>query len=218
MDNISFSVARSVLDELGPPPGLYCKNMEIKMKIEYDLQLARQRVIYLENELNTISKLIIAEQTVVNLQKEMYKSYQPYEPVQQPVQVKEVKEVQQPVKQLVKQLVQFQPPTDKFIFAVHELFKKNVSLQLSDIPHKLPANVLPPTGKKGLFTKWMDFVPGITKSTLNGDTNQKIQHIYISNLPQEKSKKNIYNKMCFQKNRGKPCTKLNDKGLCIFCN
>jgi len=215
MDNISFSVARSVLDELGPPPGLYCKNMEIKMKIEYDLQLARQRVIYLENELNTISKLIIAEQTVVNLQKEMYKSYQPYEPVQ----VKEVQQpVQQSVKQPVKQLVQFQPPTDKFIFAVHELFKKNVSLQLSDIPHKLPANVLPPVGKKGLFTKWMDFVPGITKSTLNGDTNQKIQHIYISNLPQEKSKKNIYNKMCFQKNRGKPCTKLNDKGLCIFCN
>ena len=169
----------------------------------------------------------------------MYKSYQPYEPVQQPVQVKEVKEVQKPVQQpvqqpvqvkevqqpvqqsvqqSVKQLVQFQPPTDKFIFAVHELFKKNVSLQLSDIPHNLPANVLPPTGKKGLFTKWMDFVPGITKSTLNGDTNHKTQHIYISNLPQEKSKKNIYNKMCFQKNRGKPCTKLNDKGLCIFCN
>ena len=106
-------------------------------------------------------------------------------------------------------------PTDKFIKAVCALFMKESPIMLSNIPHKLPRDVLPPKGNHGLFTKWMEQVPGCQKQVIPcSDISRKQFMYWIShdNIMPKKSK----DKICFQKQRGKPCN-LNDKGECKYC-
>jgi len=106
---------------------------EIKNKLEDELLIAKQKVAYLENELQKINKL---KQT----------------PTQQP---------------LIKQKPNINKPPPEFINAIYNLFSLENNIQLSNIPHRLPKNVLPPIGKKGLFTSWLDQVPNLNKKIRN---------------------------------------------------
>ena len=69
MSNIPYSVANSVLDELETQP--INKLSDIKAKLQYDLHYAKQKVIYIENELNKINELIITERRVNELKSQL---------------------------------------------------------------------------------------------------------------------------------------------------
>jgi hypothetical protein len=69
MSAIPYSVANYVLEDIGPPPGLNLS--EIKTKLQYELHNAKQKVNYLENELNKINELMVAEQRVHELKRQL---------------------------------------------------------------------------------------------------------------------------------------------------
>ena len=109
---------------------------EIKNRLEDELFIAKQKVAYLENELQKINKQPLIKQT----------------PTQQP---------------LIKQITNINKPSPEFINAIYNLFSLENNIQLSNIPHRLPKNLLPPIGKKGLFTSWLDQVPNLNKKIRN---------------------------------------------------
>lgn len=172
------------------------KNIEKKNKLEHDLVVAKQIVSLLEKELIKLDELIEVEKTV-----NMLRVNQTY-----------VQENIMPVIHNQEKIleVNISKPTDKFIEAVHALFLKESPIMLSNIPHKLPRDVLPPKGYHGLFTKWMDQVPGSQNKVIPCTDISRKQFMYW--IDHTKTKETT----CFQKQRGKPC-KLNSNGVCKYC-
>ena len=124
----------------------------------------------------------------------------------------------------------FKNPTSEFITAVYELLSRESPIRSSSIPHKLPKNVLPPIGYKGLFTSWMNQLINIKKQHVNDGYQEYDNYSLIypvleyQNLPQinklpviihQKFKKY---KVCWQKKRGKPCNNLDEHNICKFCS
>lgn len=172
------------------------KNLEKKKKLEHDLVVAKQIVSLLEKELEKLDDQIEIEVTINKLRA----SQTPAPVINNPENTTDA---------------DISKPTDKFIQAVHTLFMKESPILLSNIPHKLPKDVLPPKGHHGLFTKWIEQVPGCQKQLIACSDSSRRQYIYwIShdNIMQKKTNE----KVCFQKQRGKPCN-LNAKGECKYC-
>jgi hypothetical protein len=169
------------------------KDIERKKKLEHDLTVAKQIVSLLEKELAKINELIdverIVNQTQIHPQANVTTT-------------------------IINQDENISKPTDKFIQAVYTLFMKESPIMLSNIPHKLPHNVLPPKGYHGLFTKWMDQVPGSQMKIVTCSDTSRKQFMYW--IDHTNTTKTIKDKVCFQKRRGKPCN-LNDKGECKYC-
>jgi len=173
------------------------KNLEKKKKLEHDLIVSKQIVSLLEKELEKLNDQIEIEMTINTLRA----TQTPAPVVHNPENIEEV---------------DISKPTDKFIQAVYTLFMKESPIMLSNIPHKLPKDVLPPKGNHGLFTKWIELVPGCQKQVIPCSDHSRKQFMYwIShdNIMQAKTSKE---KVCFQKQRGKPCN-LNAKGECKYC-
>jgi hypothetical protein len=170
------------------------KDIEKKKKLEHDLVVAKQIVSLLEKELTKINELIEVEKTV---------------------------NIQENITPVINDQVEIQDeniskPTDKFIKAIYALFMKESPIMLSNIPHKLPRNVLPPKGHHGLFTKWMNQVPGSQYQIVPCLDVSRKQYMYWIDHISIKKTKTIKEKTCFQKLKGKPCN-LNDKGECKYC-
>lgn len=163
------------------------KDVERKNKLEHDLTVAKQIVSLLEKELTKINELINNSR------------------VNQPQTQENIKPViNNPDENISK-------PTDKFIQAVYTLFSQESPIMLSNIPHKLPRDVLPPKGYHGLFTKWMNQVPGSQMQIVPcSDISRKQFMYWIDHTKPSKEK------ICFQKQRGKPCN-LNSNGVCKYC-
>ena len=246
--NISLQVANSVLDDytssIYPPPGLYKVSLslppppppppsqqiitnymqyesniesnthilEIKSKLEYELFVAKQQVIDIENKLNKVNDFIMAEQKIIQDQH----IFQEQKVLQKQKVFQEQKVLQK--QKVFQEQIFHKKPTDEFIQAIYELFSKESPIQLSNIPHKLPNHVLPEKGHSGLFSRWLDQVPGLKKETITH--NSKLLYIYYLEADYVR-KQLIFNKenvrTCWQKQRRKPC-KLNKDGECKICD
>lgn len=231
--NIPFSVVNSVLDDYPPPPGL-CK----QHPRAYNLPLPPPPGLYKEQNVN---------QTIVNSDMEQivhkYKSFEPKSNVVNPLTLSEIKfkleyelvTAKQKIIEIefnlnkITELINSEKtlkasqevnkfPTAEFISEIYKLFSKESPLQLSNIPHKLPANVLPPKGHTGLFSNWLEQVPGLKKETITKNSKQLYMYYLESNQIKTllySNKENI--RMCWQKKRGKPCNNFNEKGQCKYC-
>jgi hypothetical protein len=173
------------------------KELDKKKKLEHDLVVAKEIVSLLEKELEKLNDQIEIEMAINKLRATQIQA--------QVIPVEDTTDVD------------ISKPTDKFIQAVHTLFMKESPIMLSNIPHKLPQDVLPPKGNHGLFTKWIEQVPGCQKQVIPNSNSSKKQFMYwidYNNTTVET--KTSKEKVCFQKKRGKPCN-LNDKGKCKYC-
>ena len=228
--NIPFSVVSSVLDDY-PPPGL-CK----QLPRTYNVPLPPPG-LYKEQNVNQIIANSDMEQIV-----HKYKSFEPKSNNVNPLTLPEIKfklecdlvtakqkiiEIEFNLSKITElinsdkiikenqELNKF--PTAEFISEIYKLFSKESPIQLSNIPHKLPANVLPPKGHTGLFSNWLEQVPGLKKEVITKNSKQ----LYIYYLESNQIKTLLYSnnnvKMCWQKKRGKPCNNFNEKGQCKFC-
>ena len=169
-----------------------------KKKLEHDLVVAKQIVSLLEKELEKLDDQIEIEMTINKLRASQ---------TQSPV-------VNNPEDTTTEDISK---PTDKFIQAVQTLFMKESPIMLSNIPHKLPRDVLPPKGHHGLFTKWMEQVPGCQKQVVPCSDSSRKQFMYwVEAKTTTVETKTSKERVCFQKQRGKPCN-LNDKGECKYC-
>ena len=182
-------------------------NAEKKKRLEHDLQLAKQTVDLLEKELKKLNELI-----EVNMSVNKLRTMQ--ENVTQPVPMIYSSE------NITKQ--NCITASDKFIQAVNTLFMKENPISMANIPHKLPRDVLPPKGIRGLFTLWMEQVPGCKIIINNNNNNRKEYLCWIDhNNTQIEASSNIQiktkKKICWQKQRGKPC-KIDKNGECISCD
>jgi hypothetical protein len=185
--NISLSVVNSVLDDYPPPPGLYIpyepKSNNVSSSTLNDIKFK------LEYELAT------AKQKIIEIEFNLSKIT---ELINTEKAVKENQEVNK-------------TPTLEFISEIYKLFSKESKIQLSNIPHKLPKHILPPKGYSGLFSNWLEQVPGLKKETIT--KNSKKIYLYYLELDQMKN----HIKICWQKKRGKQCNNLNEKGQCKYC-
>jgi hypothetical protein len=123
----------------------------------------------------------------------------------------------------------FAKPTPEFTDAVYALLSRESPIRSSSIPHKLPKNVLPPINHKGLFTSWMNQLINIKKQHVKDGSQEYdnysliypiLEYQYlpqINTLPVAYQKTKKY-KVCWQKNRGKPCNNLDEYGNCKFCS
>jgi len=174
------------------------KYSEKKKKLEHDLVVAKEIVSLLEKELSKLDEQIEIEMTINKL----IVTQTPVPVINNPEETTDV---------------DISKPTDRFINAIYILFMKESPILLSNIPHKLPKDVLPPKGNHGLFTKWIEQVPGCQKQLTACSDNSRKQYIYwidYNNITVET--KTSKEKVCFQKKRGKPCN-LNAKGECKYC-
>lgn len=184
LEVFNISVDDTNIKNIGPPPGLPLIPIENKkIKLEHTLSIEKQKINYIESCIKEINELLVVQSM----------------PIIKPI----------PIKPVVVE--DSNKPTSEFITAVYNLLSKEAPIQLSNIPHKLPSDVLPTKRQKGLFTKWMEQVPNIHIDIISNTDSKGIKKdVRIYSL------KNV--KVCFQKGRGKPCKKLNDKGLCKYCN
>lgn len=201
---------RTLDTTIGPPPGLYKSPfvqaippettqvksktyslLEIKSKLEIEMIQAQQKVISCKVELTKINELISAEKKIIQL------THTYNENIVTPQNNSDTTKT----------------PTPEFIQAINNLFLKESPIQLSNIPHKLPANVLPPKGQSGLFTSWLEQVPHMTKNSVK--TQDRVLHYYHIDTTQDAKLKV---KKCWQAQRSKPCNNLNENGKCKFCN
>jgi len=202
---ISESVANYVLSEDIQPININDEFIQFRRKLENELLFSKQKIQKLEYE------IFIENERVIYLD----------------TKIKEINDLLKPVQQKSNSvpIIEGKCETSKpdspnilpeFTTAIIELLTREGPTQLSNIPHKLPQNVLPPKGIKGLFSKWIEQVPNLHVDIQN-NTDSKGGHrqLRIYSIKQVEKE---FTKVCFQKARGKPCKKLNDKGLCKYCN
>jgi hypothetical protein len=85
-------------------------------------------------------------------------------------------------------------PTPEFIQEIYNLFTIEKKLLRAVIPRMLPKDVLPPVHKRGLFTHWINQVPGIKKEILKmKDENNFNREQYMYWLDKEYQIDNILN-------------------------
>ena len=199
MDYISESVANYVLSEDIEPININQEFIQFREKLEKELSFSKKKIQKLEHE------IFIENERSIYLDSK----------------IKEINELLKPIPQKIidvpeKEKSDSPSISAEFITAIIVLLTREGPTQLSNIPHKLPQNVLPPKGVKGLFTKWMEQVPNL-QIDIQNDTDSKggRRQLRIYSIKQVEKEST---KVCFQKARGKPCKKLNDKGLCKYCN
>jgi hypothetical protein len=199
MDYISESVANYVLSEDIEPININQEFIQFREKLERELSFSKKKIQKLEHE------IFIENERSIYLDSK----------------IKEINELLKPIPQKSidvpeKEKSDLPSISAEFITAIIVLLTREGPTQLSNIPHKLPQNVLPPKGVKGLFTKWMEQVPNL-QIDIQNDTDSKggRRQLRIYSIKQVEKEST---KVCFQKARGKPCKKLNDKGLCKYCN
>lgn len=232
--NIPLSVVNSVLDDYPQPSGLYIPSSQ--QQRTYNLPLYPPPGLYKQQNRDT-------NKTTIHTDMErIVHTYKPYEPIPNVVNSSTLADIKFKLEyelvtakqkiieiefnlskvtelinaeKIVKENQEInKTPTQDFISEIYKLFTKESPIQLSNIPHKLPEHVLPPKGHTGLFSNWLEQVPGLRKETIT--KNSKQLHLYY--LESEQIKKQLFfNKMCWQKKRGKPCNNFNEKGECKFC-
>jgi hypothetical protein len=127
-------------------------------------------------------------------------------------------------KKIVKPLV-IDPiiPTEGFIRSVTKILMEHDKLMANQIQSKLPAEDKPPT-QSGIFQKLLLKIPGIKvkeEKVIRSNGNEEYDRIFYFDkvvepiIPASNYGRN-WKKECFKKMRGKPC-KLNDKGVCNYC-
>ena len=208
MDYISESVANYVLSEDIEPININQEFIQFREKLEKELSFSKKKIQKLEHE------IFIENERSIYLDSKIKEINELLKPI--PPKSTEVIIIESETRESETSRPDASSISPEFITAIIKLLTKEGPIQLSNIPHKLPSNILPPKGIKGLFSKWMEQVPNIHIDIQN-NTDSKGGHrqLRIYSIKQVEKEST---KVCFQKARGKPCKKLNDKGLCKYCN